>query len=189
MSLCQAKAVEAQTKEPLEAIVQTYLDHNAEAEERYLHYYRIQKTLAAAVAKSAMAELPGGGRFSHQWKIPPTVLSEARDALLKADFTTVRSFDDLHILVRRTIGRISGIGPLTVYDTAHRIGAFLKLRPEFVYLHAGVCSGAKALGLDYRADKLPMSALPKAFQRLLPEQAEDCLCIYKNALKKLRTPA
>jgi hypothetical protein len=161
MSLCQPSRVEPQAKDPLEAIVQAYLDHNAETEDRYLQYYRFQKTLTAAV-------------------------SEAKDALLKADFTTIRSFDELHGLVRRTIGRISGIGPLTVYDTTHRIGAFLKLRPEFVYLHAGVCSGAKALGLDYRADKLPMSALPKAFQRLLPEQAEDCLCIYKDELKRLR---
>jgi hypothetical protein len=186
MSLCQPSRVEPQAKDPLEAIVQAYLDHNAETEDRYLQYYRFQKTLTAAVTKSALAELPGGGRFSHQRKIPPSVLSEAKDALLKADFTTIRSFDELHGLVRRTIGRISGIGPLTVYDTTHRIGAFLKLRPEFVYLHAGVCSGAKALGLDYRADKLPMSALPKAFQRLLPEQAEDCLCIYKDELKRLR---
>jgi hypothetical protein len=31
----------------------------------------------------------------------------------------------------------------------------------------------------YRAATLPMSALPKAFYKLLPEQVEDCLCIYK----------
>jgi hypothetical protein len=113
-------------------------------------------------------------------------LVEAKEALLKLDFAEVRTFDELHTLAARTVGPISFIGPLTLYDTAHRIGAFLGLRPEFVYLHAGVCSGAKALGLDYKANKLPMSALPKAFQKLRPEQAEDCLCIYKDDLKALK---
>jgi hypothetical protein len=178
VNTCRPARVSGATPDPLEDIVQAYLDHNAEAEDRYLHYYRIQKTLAAAVTKAAMAELPGGGRFSHQW-----------NALLKADFSSVQSFDELHTLVRRTIGQISGIGPLTIYDTAHRIGAFLKIRPDFVYLHAGVRSGAKALGIGYHAAKLPMGALPKAFHRLLPEQAEDCLCIYKDALKRLKLSA
>ena len=38
-------------------------------------------------------------------------------------------------------------------------------------------------GLDWRKAKLSMSDLPYAFQQLLPEQVEDCLCIYKAELK------
>lgn len=186
MSLCHPGKIGEELPDPLQAIVQAYLDHNAEAEDRYLQYYRVQKSLSAAVAKSAMAELPGGGRFSHQWKIPASVLEEANEALCGIGFSGLKTFDELHTLVRRTIGRIRGIGPLTIYDTAHRIGAYLGLRPEFVYLHAGVRSGAKALGLDYRAHKLPMSVLPEAFHRLLPEQVEDCLCIYRDELRALR---
>jgi len=138
------------------------------------------------VAKAAMAKLPGGARFSHQWKIPVSVLTEAKTALLKADLLHAKSFDELHVIVTSTIGPISGIGELTIYDTAHRIGAFLGLRPELVYLHAGVRSGAKALGLDYQAAKLPMNLFPKAFHKLLPEQVEDCLCICKEDLKALK---
>ncbi len=187
MNTCERYAVHSSSADPLEAIVDAYLSNNAGAEERYLRFYIIQPTLANAVAKSAMAELPGGGRFSHQQLIPHSVLLEAANVLSKVNFQATRTFDELHSLVQRKIGIISGIGKLTIYDTAHRIGAHLGLHPEFVYLHAGVCSGAKALGLDYKADKLPMSALPKAFQRLRPEQAEDCLCIYKDDLKALKT--
>src|SRR5438876_11597337 len=125
MHACKPAKVRPQITDPLDAIVQTYLDRNAQAEDRYLHYYRTQKTLPAAIAKSALAELPGGGRFSHQRRIPVSVLSEAKERLLKADFSTIRSFGDLHLLLRRTIDPIWGIGPLTVYDTAHRIGDFL----------------------------------------------------------------
>src|SRR5437899_13005582 len=132
-----------------------------------------------------MAELPSGRRFAHQRRIPRSALAEAKESLLKVDFSTVESFDELHKLVAKTIDPIRFIGPLTIYDTAHRIGAYLGLHPEFVYMHAGVFDGAKALNLDCKADKLPMSALPKAFHRLRPDRAEDCLCMYKKQLKAL----
>ena len=98
----------------------------------------------------------------------------------------MRTFDELYEQVAVALRPIRGIGLLTIYDTAHRIGAFLHLSPEQVYLHAGVRTGAKALGLgDWRA-KLPMSMFPVVFQRLRPEQVEDCLCIYKSQLQVWR---
>jgi hypothetical protein len=186
VKFCERHQVDEAAPDPLEAIVDAFLANNAKVQGRYLRFFAIQPTMADAVAKSALAELPGGGRFSHQRLIPHSTLVEAKERLLKLNFTSVRTFDELHTLVAKTIGPISFIGPLTIYDTAHRIGAHLHLYSEFVYLHAGVCSGAKALGLDYKAAKLLMSALPKAFQRLRPEQAEDCLCIYKDNLKALK---
>jgi hypothetical protein len=81
---------------------------------------------------------------------------------------------------------IRGIGLLTIYDTTHRIGAYLKLSPEQVYLHAGVRVGAKALGLGDWQSKLPMSVFPPAFQRLRPEQVEDCLCLHASQLHAWR---
>ena len=60
---------------------------------------------------------------------------------------------------------------------------YLNLSPEDVYLHAGVRAGAKTLGLQHWKVKLPMSVFPKEFQKLRPEQVEDCLCIYKRELE------
>ena len=130
-----------------------------------------------------MAELPNGKRFSHQRRIPGPVLARARDVLLQLDYRGLKTFSELYELVAQTLRPIPGIGLLTIYDTAHRLGAYLKFSPEHVYLHAGVRVGAKALALPEWKDKLPMSAFPKAFQRLRPEQVEDCLCIYKSDLE------
>jgi hypothetical protein len=185
MNQCVCHDVKKQSGDPLAGIVQTYLENNAAKEDRYLHYYRVQRSLPKAISKAAMAELPGGKRFSHQRRIPKSVLTQAKDGLLaiEAKLASCRTFDELHQLIEQTIRPIRGIGELVVYDTAHRLGAFFGLSPEFVYLHAGARTGALALGLKHRAYKLPMSDIPKALQKLKPEQVEDCLCIYKARLR------
>jgi hypothetical protein len=183
---CQPAKSDLPATPTLGGIVAAYLRDHADGESRYLRFYQIQKTLPDAIAKAAMAELPNGGRFSHQWRIPGPVLAQARDALLNLDYSAVRTFAELYEIVAVALRPIRGIGLLTIYDTAHRIGAYLKLSPEQVYLHAGVRVGAKALGLgDWRA-KLPMSVFPPSFHRLRPEQVEDCLCIYKSQLQAWR---
>jgi hypothetical protein len=73
-----------------------------------------------------MAELPSGKRFGHQWRIPGSVLRKAAMRLVQANVESARSFEELLQLVSDTIGNIHGIGELTVYDTAHRIGAHNK---------------------------------------------------------------
>jgi hypothetical protein len=186
MNPCQPAKSVSSTTSTLDGIVAAYLRDHAEGEARYLRFYKIQKTLPDAISKAALAELPNGGRFSHQWRIPGPVLAQARDALLKLDYSTVRTFAELYEKVAVPLRPIRGIGLLTIYDTAHRIGAFLKLSPEQVYLHAGVRTGAKALGLGDWQSKLPMSVFPPVFQRLRPEQVEDCLCIYKSHLQVWR---
>jgi hypothetical protein len=79
------------------------------------------------------------------------------------------------------------VGELMVYDTALRIGAFLKLEPVSVYLHAGTKTGAKALGLTVSGKKnINVTDLPKEFRKLKPHEIEDCLCIYKDNIDSLR---
>ena len=169
-------------------IVEEYLKYYAPKGERYLQYYKIQRTLDKAIDKSALAVLPSGKRFSHQHRIPPSVLLEAKDALLrkKADLRICRTFDELYQMVTQIIDPIHGIGELTIYDTAHRIGAYLKLEPEYVYLHAGTRAGAKALNLGSKSKKLTKAELPPEFQKLSPDQIEDCLCIFEAELAALK---
>ena len=71
-----------------------------------------------------------------------------------------------------------------IYDTAHRIGAFLGLEPEHVYVHAGTTVGAKALGLKSIDGWVAMDDLPEVFRKLKPYEVEDFLCIYKKKLKE-----
>jgi hypothetical protein len=77
------------------------------------------------------------------------------------------------------------VGKLLIYDISHRIGGYLGLEPEGAYLHAGTKVGAKALGLNTRAEFVPMTALPTPLQRLSGAQAEDILCIYARVLKRI----
>lgn len=184
---CKAPKWKDLSGDLLGRIVREYVSERAENEDRYLRFYAIQTSLEAAITKAALAELPSGKRFSHQRRIPSAVLEQARDALLKLNFEEVKCFDDLYLLCEATLQPIKGVGELMIYDTVHRLSAFFSLQPEHVYLHAGVRAGAKALGLDHRKDKLSQSELPKAFQKLRPDQVEDCLCIYKKELREWGT--
>ncbi|MDE1887953.1 MAG: hypothetical protein KGL00_09480 [Gammaproteobacteria bacterium] len=83
-------------------------------------------------------------------------------------------------IVAATIRAIPGIGELTVYDTALGIGAFLRLEPAKVFLHAGARSGARALGLDASGEFLEVKAIPAELRSLKQSEIEDVLCIYKR---------
>jgi hypothetical protein len=93
-------------------------------------------------------------------------------------------------LVREIIGPIPGIGELTVYDTAVRIGARFQLEPDRVYLHAGTRDGAKALlDVDGPREAIERDELPAQLRVLSPREIEDLLCIYKDALRASRAGA
>jgi len=116
-----------------------------------------------------------------QLEIPsfPRLLQACAERLRKCT-----TFIELHDLVDEKLGGVSGIGPLTVYDIANRLGAHLGLEPEDVYLHSGAAKGARAMGFDTAGELLP-AAFPVAFKKLRPHEIEDCLCIYKDCLGKI----
>jgi hypothetical protein len=168
-------------------VVRDYRARFAERADRELRYFEIQPTLREAVRCAGLATGPSGKRFAHQRRIPGGVLREA-EALLQFAAPKLRraqTFEELHISISDTVGDIRGIGELTVYDTALRIGAYLRLAPREVFLHAGVRAGARALRLNDRGETLRQSDLPRALRRVTPAQAEDILCIYERHLARL----
>jgi hypothetical protein len=112
-------------------------------------------------------------------------LRRAHAELDQCDLNGCRSFDELFQVVSDAIGNIQGIGALTIYDIACRIGAFLKLKPNRIYLHAGTRAGARAIGLGDGVETLEIDELPPAFRRLSASEIEDCLCIYKDELAQI----
>jgi hypothetical protein len=92
-----------------------------------------------------------------------------------------QDFGALHRMIDEEIGGMRGIGALTVYDIAHRIGAHFGKMPELVYLHAGTRVGARVFNIN--GDSFDPKVLPKPFARLAPYEIEDCLCIYKGELR------
>ena len=156
---------------------------NAAREHRYFARF---PTLAAAIEVAALSEYPRGKRHPHQCRIPQRVLQTARRRLLSAEsaIRTAADFEELHDLLHGIIGGVPGIGALTVYDIATRIGAHLGLEPKYVFVHSGVRVGARAVGHVGRP-RLALDELPRPFRRLSPGEAEDCLCIFKADLKVL----
>jgi hypothetical protein len=105
---------------------------------------------------------------------------EARLQAIRRNLAKAADFATLHKLVDEEIGGIKGIGALTVYDIAHRIGAYFRKAPEHVYLHAGTRIGARAFNI--KGDSFDPKTLSKLFSCLSPAEIEDCLCIYKYEL-------
>lgn len=143
------------------------------------------KSTLAQTISAAASSMFGGKRASHQRRIPGAVLRRACARLVanKSQLRRAGSFAELlsltDALLRKEPNRIRGIGELTVYDIAHRIGYFLGLEPKLVYLHAGARVGARVLGVEnWRAPFVSRSDLPSAFRRLTPVECENCLCIF-----------
>jgi len=139
-----------------------------------------------ALERAALAIDEDEKRFSHQRRLRGSLLRKARRTLCDAakELGRCDSFDKLHNLIKEHLNGIRGLRGLYYYDTALRIGASLRLRPERVYLHRGTRDGARALGLDYRADSVDPRALPKELAVLEPHEIEDFLCIYKDQLRR-----
>jgi hypothetical protein len=152
-----------------------------------LRGFEKEHSLSAAIRRAALCQREDGKRYSHQRRIPRSVLEEAELRLQAAERSLAKAsdFDAVHRVVKERIGGIHGIGALTVYDIAHRIGAYLRKEPMRVYLHAGTRVGALALGIE--GDACDPRILPKVFSRLSAAEVEDCLCIYKDDLRGIRS--
>ncbi len=185
---CPPSGGDGKAELSLEQIVERYLAGPARRAREEQRSFRREPSLKAAVSRAAHARTPDGKRHSHQRRIPAGVLAECRQRLLRAlaQLRRAQTFDELHALVEHAIRDIPGVGELLVYDTAARIGAKLRLRPQRVYLHAGTRDGARALGAPRSARVLEKRDLPRPLRRLAPDDLENFLCIYKRRLERLR---
>jgi hypothetical protein len=167
----------------------------AEAEREAEWFGKRQGSLKEAIASAAKSEWPSGheqrlGRLvvhDHQRRIGRRRLNRLAETLAKeaSAIGAVKNFPALLEVVKSAATRVGGIGPLTCYDVARRIGSYRGIAPEVVYLHAGARVGARALGLAVAHGHISVSALPSPLNRLKPAQAENMLCIFKDDLKTL----
>lgn len=144
-------------------------------------------------------------RHGHQYCIPKVAVDEAVKALMNSMFVrfdmsptpfiienkiseVFEDFEELYDYISLVISGISGIGPLTVYDTAKRIGHLFDnpIYPkQNVYLAAGAMEGAKSLlnskKLHFREPICKFTPFFGSFPSIF---IEDMLCIYKNFFQK-----
>lgn len=167
----------------LDQIISDYIREYRDDARREMRHFEVLRRPCEAIRKAALCELPSGKRHPHQRRIPRALLEqvEARLQAIGRKLAKAADFAALHHAVEEQIGSLKGIGALTVYDIAHRIGAHFAKSPERVYLHAGTRTGARMFGIS--GDSFDPKLLPKPFLRLAPSEIEDCLCIYKDELR------
>ena len=166
-----------------EAIIHHYNLHHRPRQQKELNWFRQQPSLEAAIITAARAKDERGKRYRHQNKIHRKAIPQAESLLLEKcdELQNRRSFHELWSLIKGVLELIDGIGELYIYDAALRIGAYLNLSPDRVYLHRGTRAGAKAFGFVTRKKEwLNLGGLPNMLRELPAHEIEDILCIYKD---------
>jgi hypothetical protein len=102
----------------LDEIVNDYIREYRDDARAEMRFFEIQRSPSAAIRKAALCELPSGKRHPHQRRIPRDLLErvEARLQGIGRKLAKAIDFAGLYGLVEAEIGRIKGIGALTVYD-------------------------------------------------------------------------
>jgi hypothetical protein len=169
--------------------VQHYLDNHAPTRQVEGAYWgdpglTLDEAILRACRSHVVIEECCSYKFQHQWRLPNRVLESAGQELTRRAnaLGAAATFDELWTIVQDAILPIDGVGPLLVYDVAERLGIRLDRHPEAVYLHAGVTTGARNLGLNVQRPNIPAGDFPHQLHRLTPAQIEDFLCLYKAVL-------
>lgn len=135
----------------------------------------------AALERAWRSRFENGKMHSHQYRVASKLAEGLRisreDGVQPEQFET---FEQLYGWVEFVTHRSKGLGVMTTYDIAQRLGMWLHLSPTVVYLHQGSARGAKKLNITGKT--APLSAFPPEIQQLGADHAENFLCIYKEHL-------
>lgn len=187
-----AEAADAESLADLVADFKRRLGTRGPLEHGYLEWVASSRNLAEAVGRCVRSTMPNGKRHNHQSRIPMKTLEQFGEAIYRrlggsrnAALRKCSSFHDLLTLLESCA--LPGIGPVTQYDVASRLGSFLGLAPERVYLHAGVRQGAEAMGLRTKGKMwLTREELPHELASLTADDCEDFFCVYRTLFPRLR---
>ena len=203
-------AAKAFSKEPprrpltdLHAIVEDfqwrYVDRKKT--DQVIEFCRQAPNFSRAVRRAVEARDENGKHHNHQSKVDITARRRLGSLIVKAAMAgrfDLYDFDTLHEHIDKI--KPYGIGPVTVYDVAVRIGAYLGIEPKSVYLHAGVRQGLKALqvALDawehgghdkftdpswLRRERIPVRHFPPPLNTMRADDVEDILCTYREVFE------
>lgn len=151
-----------------------------------VEYCAAAPNFAKAVRRACGSREEGGKMHNHQSRVTEAARAHYAEAIIarKAvrDSTT---FDELHDYCEAIASDLDGIGPVTIYDVATRIAAYMKLEVESLYLHAGVRIGYQLLYGRRSPDlkRIPRRDLPEQLQRIPADECEDMLCAYREFLQ------
>jgi len=169
------------SQQSLSTLVAIYRRKHGPRIAAYLDYFTKLESLDDAIRYACHGK--EGKIHGHQHLVGREKLEQARKVLQRYadEITGCKSFDNLLTLIEDRTSSINRFGVLAVYDTSLRLGAYHDLWPEVVYLHAGTKEGCKALGVATKGGTVEIEKLPKPVRTLEAYQAEDFLCIFKDA--------
>lgn len=165
----------------LGVLVEDYLRHYEDKYKSEERWWAESLTWEKALERAWNSCRENGKMHSHQCHVAhklPEGLRIALDANVRLDRFT--DFHQLYIWVESITTDVKGLGDTTTYDVAQRLGVWMKMQPELVYLHAGAAKGAKKLGI--KGESVPLSIFPNEIQRLGATHAERFLCKYKDQI-------
>lgn len=156
------------------------------------------KDFDAAVWIAVACKRRNGKMHSHQTKVKKDARREFGYRIIErynnnGVVHTPHTFDALYDEMWDL--RPAGIGPLTNYDVATRLGGYLELAPDQIYLHTGARMGWDAMwngAWHYRPRnqyRIPLRSWPLPLRYLSADMAEDFLCTYRSALEKIKRDA
>lgn len=157
--------------------------------ERELAYHAAMPDERAAVFSAATWQGARGRTHVRQRRMPRVAKLAAGKALRRAHFEDARTFEGLLQRVQAAIGGVHGVGGITVYDAALRIGASRGLSPSRVRLHGTSRESALLLGLAVERKRwIEGAAFPAPLSGLRPSAIERFLSSYRDALEDLAEP-
>lgn len=152
-----------------------------------VEFCREAPSYRVAVYRAVASRDRNGKMHNHQSKVRESARNLLGDRIIE-EIVTAEDFDMLHDFIDEL--KPWGIGPVTVYDVSVRIGAFLGLEPQSLYLHAGVLAGWEALmgPLASRAQfgRVRRMDWPMALIGMKADDVEDFLCTYRSLFGGLR---
>lgn len=163
-------------------IIKKYKRFKKRYPDSWIAHCQSQQTLPLAIHVASLSQNAAGQKHPHQYRLRKNDLKAFERQLLQSMvvINKAQNFDSLHTIVKQNAPK--GIGPLAIYDTAVRIGAFLNLSPDHIYLHAGTREGAKKLIPNLTENTIDKNHLPAPLRNsnLNCYELEDLLCIYKD---------
>ncbi len=167
----------------LERIIKHYKLKSRKPIDTHILFCKIQKTLNEAIEVAAKSIDENNKVHFRQRRVEKTELNRLAEglSLREEDIKSAKDFDEIYAIIDATKNQY--ITEITVYDVAQRIGAYMNIFPEKIYLQSGTRTGAENL-LGNLGDKkyLLREELPSPFQRpdFTLEDIEDILFQYKD---------
>jgi len=168
----------------IQAAIFKYKEYRRKNPDTCILHCKHQGNLSEAIYFACISEDAHGKRHPHQnrlkredMEIFANQLQSQEQRLRDAD-----NFDTLFKIIHNVGSKINGIGDMLIYDATERIGEYLGLFPDKVYLHAGTRDGAeKILGKVGEATiKKEMFPEPIRSSNLSCADIESMLCMYKS---------